>query len=268
MNHIRLFVLWIFLSALSLSYGQQTKCDSVLSKFISAVKEKDSESISKMVNYPFKRYYPLPDIKNDGEFTDRYNEVFDDSLQRIIVESDLHADWTEVGRRGIMLRNGLLWLDTEGRLIRVNYESKGEHDKRLGLIRQEKVLLNESIRDFIEPMFVWETKKFRIRVDQTGTNEFRYASWRIGKNQSEKPDTILTQGELVFTGNPDLLLINGEIIYTGSGGNHYFLFKNGDYEYECRVIVLGTMKSPPGYLIVSKNGKEILKEKVIRNIRN
>jgi len=268
MIHIRLFVLWIFLIASSLSFGQQTKYDSVISKFISAVKEKDSESISRMISYPFRRDYPLSDIKNAGEFTDRYNEIFDDSLQRIIVESDLHKDWTEVGWRGIMLRNGLLWLKPDGRLIRVNYESKVEHNQRINLIEQEKVRLNESIQDFIEPIFVWETRKFRIRVDKTGTNEYRYSSWTLGKNQKTRPDTIITQGALVFTGTPNLMLINGEIIYTGSGGNHYFLFKNGDYEYECRVIVLGTMKSPPGYLIVSKNGKEILKEKVIRNIRN
>ena len=268
MNSVRTIAIWIFLFATSLSFGQQTKYDSVISKFISTVKEKDSETISRMISYPFRRYYPLADIKNAGEFIDRYNEIFDDSLQRIIVESDLHRDWSEVGWRGIMLRNGLLWLDTNGSLIRVNYESKEEHNQRINLIGQEKVRLNESIQDFIEPMFVWETKKFRIRVDKTGTNEYRYASWSIGKNQKTKPDTILTQGALVFTGTPNLMLINGEIIYTGSGGNHYYLFKNGDYEYECRVVVFGNQDSPPGFLIVSKNGKEILKERVIRNVRN
>jgi Fe-S cluster assembly iron-binding protein IscA len=268
MIHIRLFVIWIFLFASSLSFGQQTKYDDMLSKFISAVKEKDSESISKRIIYPFRRKYPLPDIQNAGEFIDRYTEIFDDSLQRIIVESDLHLDWTEVGWRGIMLRNGLLWLDTDGRLIRVNYESKEEHIKRINLIGLEKVRLNESIQDFIEPIFVWETRKFRIRVDKTGTNQYRYASWTIGKDQKTKPDTILTQGALVYTGTPNLMLINGEIIYTGSGGNHYFLFKNGEYEYECQVIVLGSKDSPPGFLIVSKNGKEIMKERVIGNTRN
>lgn len=225
----------------------------MISKFISTVKEKDSETISRMISFPFRRYYPLSDIKNACEFTDRYKEIFDDSLQRIIVESDLHADWTEVGWRGIMLRNGLLWMDTKGRLIRVNYESKEEHIKRINLIGQEKGRLHESIRNFIEPLFVWETRKFRIRVDLTGTNEFRYASWPIDKDQNTKPD---------------LILISKELVFTGSGGNHQYLFKNGTYEYQCRVIVLGTQDSPPGFLIVSKNGKEILKERVIRNIRN
>ena len=267
MNHLRTFVIWIFLFVSSLSYGRQTKYDSVISKFISTVKDKDIETISGMINYPFRRYYPLPDIKNAGEFIDRYYEIFDDSLQRIIVDSDLHKDWSEVGWRGIMLRNGLLWLDSNGRLTSINYESKVEYDKRLSLIAKEKVLLNESIRDFIEPMFVWETKKFRIRVDKTGTNEYRFASWSIGKSQNKKPDTILTQGALVFTGIPNIMLINGEVIYTGSGGNHQYMFKKGAYKYQCRVVVLGTQDTP-GFLIVSKNGKEILKERVIRNIRN
>ena len=152
-----------------------------------------------------------------------------------------------------MLRNGMLWLEPNGRLSCVNYESKVEHNQRLSLIEKEKGRLHESIRDFIEPLFVWETQKFRIRVDRTGTNEFRYASWTIDKDQSTKPDLILFSKELVFT---------------GSGGNHQYMFKNGAYEYKCRVVVLGNLGNSPGFLIVSKNGKEILNEKVIKNVRN
>ena len=253
MKHICKIITLIFLFGSGSVFGQQTEYDAVISKFISCVKEKDSKSISKIISFPFRRYYPVPDIKNAKEFIDRYNEIFDDSLQKIIVESDIHKDWSEMGWRGIMLFRGILWLDTNGRLIGVNYESKYEHDKRIRLINQQKDLLYESIKDFEEPIFVWETKKFRIRVDKLENNTYRYASWEISKGQNEKPDLIITNGEIVFLGN---------------GGNHEFVFKSGAYEYICDVIVLGSTTSPPGYLIVTKNGTEILKEKVIKDVRD
>lgn len=250
MKHICKIITLILLFGSGSAFGQQTKYDDVISKFITCVKEKDSKTISEMISFPFRRNYPVPDIKNAKEFIDRYNEIFDDSLQKIIVESDIHKDWSELNWRGIMLFNGIVWLDTNGRLIGV-YESKYEHDKRIRLINEEKNLLYESIKDFKEPIFVWETKKFRIRVDKLENDTYRYASWEISKGQNEKPDLILT---------------NGEIVFNGSGGNHEYLFKSGVFEYKCHVIVLGTAASPPGYLIVTKNNTEILKEKVIKNM--
>jgi len=253
MKHICKIITLILLFGSGSVFGQQTKYDDVISKFITYVKEKDSKSISKIISFPFSRNYPVPGIKNAKEFIDRYNEVFDDRLQKLIVESDIHKDWSEMGWRGIMLFNGIVWLDTNGRLIGVNYESKYEHDYRIRIINKEKDLLYESIKDFEEPIFVWETKKFRIRVDKLEDNTYRYASWNIRKGQNEKPDLILK---------------NGEVVFNGSGGNHEYLFKSGAFEYKCHVIVLGTTDSPPGYLIVTKNGQEILKEKVIKNIRD
>lgn len=249
MKHICKIATLVFLFASSSIFGQQTKYDDIISKFISLVKEKDSKSISAIISFPFPRNYPVPSIKNPNEFIDRYNEIFDDSLQKIIVESDIRKDWTEMGWRGIMFLNGAVWLDTNGQLTCVNYESKYEHNYRLKLITREKDSLYESIKDFKEPIFVWETNKFRIRVDKLENDTYRYASWEISKSKNDKPDLILT---------------NGEIVLNCSGGNHEYLFKNGVYEYKCHVIVLGTINSPPGYLIVTKNNTEILKEKVIK----
>jgi len=253
MKHIRKIATLIFLFATSSILGQQTKYDDKISKFISFVKENDSKSIAKNISFPFRRKYPIPDIKNASEFLDRYHEIFDDSLKMIIAVSDIRKDWSEVGWRGIMLLNGIVWLDTNGKLTSVNYESKYEHDNRIRIITREKDLLNASIKDFKEPILAWETKKFRIRVDKLDNDTYRYASWEINKAPNEKPDIILT---------------NGEVVFNGSGGNHDYLFKSGDYEYKCQVIVLGTIDSSPGYLIVTKNGTEILKERVIKNNRN
>lgn len=249
MKHICKIATLILLLASSSIFGQQTKYDDIISKFISYVKENDSKSISKIISFPFARNYPIPGIKNTNEFIDRYNEIFDDSLQKIIIESDIRKDWSEMGWRGIMLLHGIVWLDTNGRLICVNYESRYEHDKRISIINQEKSHLYESIKDFKEPIFVWETQKFKIRVDKLENGTYRYASWKISKGQNEKPDLLLTDGEIVFK---------------GSGGNHEYLFKSGAFEYICHVIVLGNTASPPGYLIVTKNDTEILKEKVIK----
>ena len=141
MKHIHKIITIFFLFTSNSIFGQHTKYDGIISKFISYIKDNDSESISKIVSFPFGRNYPIPDIKNENEFKVRYHEIFDDSLKKIIAESDIRKDWSEMGWRGIMLLNGIIWLDTDGKLTCVNYKSKYEHDNRIRLINQEKDLL-------------------------------------------------------------------------------------------------------------------------------
>lgn len=122
-----------------------------------------------------------------------------------------------------------------------------EKGKRAALIAKNKASLHESLKDFDEPTAIMETEKFRVRIDEVA-GKYRYASWEIANKQSEKPDLIVN---------------DEEIIMDGSGGNHYYLFKNGDYTYQCDVIVLGESSSPAGRLIINKSGKEILSEDIV-----
>ena len=72
---------------------------------------------------------------------------------------------------------------------------------------------------------------------------YRYASWTLKNQMTEKPDLIIQ---------------NGIYIPEGSGGNHTYEFKNGNYTYDCSIIILGEEDSPPARLIVYNGEKEVL----------
>ncbi len=112
-------------------------------------------------------------------------------------------------------------------------------------MRAEKNKLHPSIASFKAPEYILETSKFRIRIDDLGGENYRYASWSIKQNMSDKPDLIIT---------------NGKWVQEGSGGNHYIEFKKENYIYTCDIIVLGEKGSPPARLIITQNGKEILNQ--------
>lgn len=59
---------------------------------------------------------------------------------------------------------------------------------------------------------------------------------------------------------PDLIIEKGEYIPEGSGGNGRYEFKNGEYTYDCSMIVMGTDDSPPAILTIYKDHKEILSQ--------
>ena len=216
--------------------------------FIGHLINDNSKELAKIISYPLKRDYPIPDVKNQQEFILRYNQIFDDSLKRIIIGSDAARDWDEVGWRGIMLYSGTVWIDTDGKITAINYQSKAEKELKKKLIEADKNKLHSSVVNFAEPVYILETSKFRIRIDQLSTGDYRYASWPITKSMSESPDLVLN---------------NGKVIMDGSGGNHRFQFKTGVYMYECSISPLREKDASPADLRVYKNGKVILSQDAI-----
>jgi len=214
-----------------------------ISKFISEVKTGDKEAISKRINFPLKRENPIPSVKNKADFIKRYNQIFDKVLIEKITKSNPAKDWSEMGWRGIMLNQGDLWIDTDGKISSVNYQSEAELQIKNSLIAAQKKNVNTSISKFKEPVAILETSKFRIRIDDLGNDKFRYASWSIKNKMTDKPDLIIENG--IFSAD-------------GTGGNHHYEFKKGVFRYECHFIVLGEKNSPPAALIVYQNGKKIL----------
>jgi hypothetical protein len=240
------------ISFISIANGQLPEVyKESVTDFISLVKSKSKKDLSARVIYPLRRDVPLKPVINAEQFIERYEQVFDENLSDLISNSDPLKDWSAVGFRGIMLHNGTVWLDTDGNLIAVNYQSAFEAEKKAELILTEKSSLHESIKIFSEPVLIMETKKFLVRIDDLGSGNFRYASWPAGSAMSEKPSLILTNGEF----KPD-----------GSGGNHGYEFRNGKYLYVCDIVLLGSTESAPAYLTVYKGDKEILSQeaKMIR----
>lgn len=220
---------------------------TLASAFITLVEKEDIKAIAAETSYPLSRQYPLPDIKNAAEFIEQYHAIFDGKLREDIITSDVEKDWTKMGYQGIMLSNGTLWLGEKGNLIAINDLSDSEKKKRTALIAKDKVSIHKSLQKFDEPVAIMETEKFRVRIDEVD-GKYRYASWEIGQKQSEKPDLIVNDGEM---------------IRDGSGGNHHYLFKNGDYTYQCDIIVMGESSSPVGRLNINKSDKEILSADIV-----
>jgi hypothetical protein len=245
----KLKIICLFLTVLSINFvaGQDLKPEyqKFIKAFIGNVKNNKKEAVAAMISYPFKREYPIPTIKNKAEFVKRYNEIFDGKLKSEIIKSNPAKDWSQMGWRGIMLNQGTVWIDEEGRLIAINYQSKFELDLKNKIISIEKRKLHPSISKFKTPECVLETSKFKVRIDDLGNGNYRYASWSIKKNMSEKPDLVIS---------------NGKWFQEGTGGNHRFEFKNGQYVYECYITPMREKDAASASLTIYQNKKEILSQ--------
>ncbi|WDF63479.1 hypothetical protein [Flavobacterium sp. KACC 22763] len=240
-----LLTILVFNSSFLIAQDLKPEYQKFISKFILEVKNSDKEAIAKRIKFPFKREYPIPLVKDKADFVKRYNQIFDKVLIEKITKSDPAKDWSEVGWRGIMLNQGDLWIDTDGRIISINHQSDEEVKIKNSLIAAQKKNVNASISNFKEPVAILETSKFRIRIDDLGNNNYRYVSWGI-KNK--------------MTDTPDLVIEKGVFVADGTGGNHHYEFKKGNFKYECHFTVLGEKNSAPAALMVYQSGKEILSQ--------
>lgn len=243
----RRFTFLLLILLINTAFAQELKEEyrDLATTFINAVKNDDTEKLKTLVKYPLNREYPIPDIKDENDFVERYDQIFDDILKNIIINSKLDKDWDAIGWRGIMLYSGVLWIDYDGKLIGLNYQSKTEEDLLKTLLEEDKNSLHNSLVDFKRPEVILETKKFKIRIDQLNNDLYRYASWSINSETIEEPDLVIQDGEMIFD---------------GSGGNHSYKFSNGDYIYECFINVLREKETPPASLAVYKNEEELLFE--------
>src|SRR5690606_16677752 len=193
-----------------------SKADSI-KKVIALFKEGDIDKIAEKIAFPLQREYPIPNINNKDEFKQRFAEVFDEVLIDKIVNSTMEQ-WSEMGWRGIMLDNGVLWMgNSDGVITAVNYQSDFEKKLRQDLIEKDRQSVHVSLQSFKEPIYKIKTKNYLIRIDKLNNSEYRYACWTIGKNESSKPDIVLK---------------NGEWLSQGSAGNHVVIFTNGNYIYK------------------------------------
>lgn len=242
---IAYLVLLLFCGSLVSGQDLKPEYQKLIKSFIENVKNDNKEALANMVAYPLQREYPIPDVANKADFIKRYSEIFDATLKTEITKSNPLKDWSDMGWRGVMLNHGSIWIDLDGRLTAVNYQSKFEIALKKKLIESQKKELDSSIAFFQTPICILETSKFRIRIDNLGNNNYRYASWSINKKMSEKPDLIIYRGNLVVE---------------GTGGNHQYEFTQGNVVYECAIIVLGEKNSPPARLTITQGGKEILNQ--------
>ncbi|MBZ4188074.1 hypothetical protein [Niabella beijingensis] len=230
--------------------GLTTAQRQAVGKLVAAAKADDQQQLAALVRYPLKRIYPLEDIKNKTEMLSRFDEVFDGELLQQIAGAKT-TDWSDMGWRGIMLGNGTLWMDDDGKITAVNYQPAKERVLLVMAIQKDKQGLPSSLQQLTKPLYRITTKHYRIRIDELEADTLRYASWNLNSRKKE----------------PDLVLYNGVFEAQGSGGNHTITFTNNGYQYAVSINRLGTKETPEVLLTVSKNGKSLLKDpgKLIRN---
>ncbi|GAB2622406.1 hypothetical protein [Belliella aquatica] len=249
MKGMKFKILILFLLIFKLSYSQSDELDgnklTYVRNVIELFKQSNVDSISSVMNYPLRRAYPIPSVKNEIEFKLRFTEIFDKTLIDRIANSKIEQ-WSDVGWRGIMLDNGVIWIDSyQGQIIAVNYQSDFEKKQIQELIEKEREKLHSSLKTFESPIYKIMTQNYLIRIDKLSDYKYRYASWKIGEEESSKPDIIINNGELEFE---------------GSGGNHVITFTNDIYTYKIYRNIIGEEDSPDTTLEVEKNGKIILTE--------
>ena len=169
---------------------------------IECFKNHDVEGVSKLVKYPVARDFPIPPINNAIDFQNRFEQIFDSYLLEPIINSEV-VDWHEddFGIWLFCIRPDNSWdrimkLGHEGLIEEIRHLSKSEKVYRELLISKEKLKLHKSLRIYEEPYLKIKTKDYLVRIDKMKNETYRYASWKIGKQESFKPDLIIGNGTL------------------------------------------------------------------------
>jgi hypothetical protein len=225
----------------------QSEYETAVSHFIDMIKNNDINKLSDNVSYPLIRHYPIAAIKDKKDFIKRYPILFDETLKKMIVNSNPKKDWHPVGGRGIMLFSGVVWLDYDGNLIAVNYASVSERETEEKFLKEENNKLYPPLKDFKKLEFIVDTKEKRIRVDDVGGSAYRYATWDKKKSMSTKPELIIN---------------GGKIENYGSGGNRAYIFTNGEYRYEISFSYAGDSDAISMELTIFKSEKEIFNQAI------
>ena len=223
---------------------------TAIKRFIEAVDSGDKQSVLDLTSLPIKRAAPIPPVETQADFLDRYAQIFDEELIEIILDSNPETDWADMAWRGIMLADGLIWLDSDGKLRAINYQSIAESNLQARLIEEDRDRIHDHLKEYQSLVLDWETNQHRVRVDELDSGQYRLAIWPAGS----EPGAL-----------PELILDNGEIHFDGSGGNHYFEFRDADHHYICYVDVLGS-ETPdvPGDFALYQQGSLVFNEPVVQ----
>jgi hypothetical protein len=210
--------------------------------FVNELQLGQKELVAAAVLYPMERSYPLKPIIDKEEFVEHYDEFIDDSF----IESVKSSEWERIGWRGICCGTGILWgdIDENGKFYSFSYRltRKGQQVWKDAVERQRDRLY-PGLRVFEKPVFIFKTTRHTIRVDLMPDNSYRYASWNRGHDISAKPDLVITGGAMNNDGSLHL---------------EYYLFRNGEYEYE---IGPATDSQDSDFeLIVSRKGEELMRQ--------
>lgn len=88
-----------------------------------------------------------------------------------------------------MLDDGILWMDYDGKITAVNYQSKYEKKLAKKLTSKVKGDLSSDLRhNFKGEVYKFKTKNYFIRIDELKNGMYRYACWK--KRTQNRPSRI------------------------------------------------------------------------------
>lgn len=240
-----LFIALLYVCQPVMAYDYTT----AILKFKNAIKSNNPEIIADYIVYPLTRKNPVPDIHNKQEFMNRYDSLFDKNIRNTIIDSNSN-DWEVVGSKGIMLHNGLLWINHSGQVIAINSFSEQENQYANDWEASDKSSINSRLKKYYKNINIFETQKYLGRIDKIkGNKEYQYtyrlALWYKNETMSEEPIIIVD---------------NGTVEFLGSSNNHIYLFKSDKYTYIFEVTYVGPINLVPYQLIISKDNNEISRE--------
>ena len=206
-----------------------------IQKLISTFKSNDLSKIVHFFRYPLPRPYPIPSVKNETEMKNRFSQITDPFLLSEIQKSGLQ-NWSEVGWRGTMLKNGIVWLNSEGKIYVINHKTDFETKLISYLIKLDKSRIHSLLKRYDSPEYLFQTKRFLVRIDRIG-EKYRYASWPKNSSQSTKPSLIIE---------------NGSFDVQGTMRSRIYTFRNGSYDY----IIINDS------LTIEQNGEIIMDERI------
>lgn len=220
------------------SVGPKDLTASPIARLAKAIEDGDAETVATFVCYPLERDSPLPPIENEEQFVAYFPVLFDDAFRQEMREGRFSRDWEEVGCRGVMYRNGALWVDATlesgGKINCVNYQSAGEKQLREALIEEERATLPSGFTGLCDPVFCFETDDREIagRVDREENGDFRVLLF----------DGPARRGGGIPRRDRPIGFFQATRIYEGSGGNHVYLDRFGRYALD--VSVVGLVEAP------------------------
>ena len=121
-----------------------------IQRLINTFRTKNDAKIADLIYYLLRREYPLRDVKDKQDCVQRFDEIFDEEFVDHVANSKM-SDWSGIGLRRMMLDDGSLWIDDDGEIITVNYQSRIEKQLLGHAIQADKNLLPKSLRDFEKP---------------------------------------------------------------------------------------------------------------------
>ena len=125
----KLFTLLFTIALSTTSYALVKESHNVVQPFIDAFKTNDKGYVAEV----FER----GGITTKTDFIERFDEYFDESLSDKIANSTLD-DWSMMGWRGIMFDSGLIWMEEDGSIRSINYETAKAKQLRLKAIQKDK----------------------------------------------------------------------------------------------------------------------------------